>query len=177
MLPAVVAGYHLMILREALLVLLVTWDNTFPYCLGQFDLEFRLLQGQVLITLSVLWDLGRFLFVFVDSCWLLLIYLLLMWQELYWGYNLTCLYIMNMSPSLSLIIYSFLLFNIEIIIKLLNPSVCFFVTYSIAFTFIYSFIKECVYVWTTRCQALWVAIRLYTWANKDTVPVLMEFMS
>lgn len=57
----------------------------------------------------------NFLFCF---CHFLLgiISILLMWQEFYWGYNLICLYIMNMSPSLSLIICSLLLFNLEKII-------------------------------------------------------------
>jgi len=114
--PPVTVGYHLMIPKEAILSF---WfhEIVFPYFLGHFYLEFQFLQWKFIITLFVLWAfvvvVAVFLFHFVNSCWVFLASVLLMWQGLYWEYSLLAfLYIVNISPNLSLIIYSLLLFNI-----------------------------------------------------------------
>lgn len=100
-------------LPPVILGTIVLWPCKKPSCpgLGQFYSEFQFLWWKVAITFSVLW--GVLFYFFFCQFLLDIIFIWLMWQELYWGQNL--LYIMNMSPSVSLT-YSLLLFNTEKII-------------------------------------------------------------
>lgn len=110
--PSDFVGYHL-ILKEAILSF---WSHriVFPYFVGQFYLEFQFLQWKFIITLFVLWVFVIVVyFIFVNSCWVFLASVLLMWQGVYWEYSLLVfVYIVNISPSLTVIINSLLLFHI-----------------------------------------------------------------
>lgn len=111
--PSDFVGYHLIILKEAILSF---WSHriVFPYFVGQFYLEFQFLQWKFIITLFVLWVFVIVVyFIFVNSCWVFLASVLLMWQGVYWEYSLLVfVYIVNISPSLTVIINSLLLFHI-----------------------------------------------------------------
>lgn len=96
-------GYHsIMTLQEAIL----SWFRSVLFGISIF---------MVKSCHNLFCSMGGFVLLFFFFCQFLLdiIFIWLMWQELYWGQNL--LYIMNMSPSVSLT-YSLLLFNTEKII-------------------------------------------------------------